>query len=218
MTDFYAELGLEREKKLDEINADLIRLESTWKRREITNPEKATTMLALIIQAKKAFASETSRRTYDSELDGSRRQPEKVDQDKERNGALNRWKEQAQTFYSNGEYDLAKVAVENALSLSSTNDDNDLFSLAAGIYQENDDLKMALTYINRAIVAAPEMSRYYLSKGLIYEQRAIDAMERRGEYAHSDNSFSEAEKNCFESRKMFQLADTKSVLHPRRSV
>lgn len=73
MTDFYAELSIDRDKKIDELNSDLSRLESTWKWREITNPEKATTMLALIIQARKAFASDASRRAYDNDLENSRK-------------------------------------------------------------------------------------------------------------------------------------------------
>ena len=68
MENFYEELGLDRSKRIDEINTELSKLESTWKRREITNPEKATTMLALIIRARKAFASDAARRSYDNEL------------------------------------------------------------------------------------------------------------------------------------------------------
>lgn len=121
MVDYYSELSLGRNKKIDEINVALSRLESTWKRREITNPEKATTMLALIIQARKVFASDASRRAYDKELDGSRRKTEKADPDKERREALDKWKEQARSYYESGQYDLAKIAVEKALSLSGTN-------------------------------------------------------------------------------------------------
>lgn len=203
MTDFYAELSLDRNKKIDELNADLSRLESTWKRREITNPEKATTMLALIIQARKVFASDTSRRAYDKDLDNSHRQPEKADPNRERNEALKKWKEQSESYYESGQYDLAKIAIEKAISLANINGDDDvLFALASDIYRDNGELDTAMSYINRAIVAAPDVSAYYLSKGLIYDHYASAAMEHAG----SGNPVNFR----IEARKIFQLAASKA--------
>lgn len=203
MTNYYEELGLDRRKRIDEINADLSKLESTWKRREVTNPEKATTMLALIIQARKVFASDAARRTYDNDLDNSLKQPEQIDPNKERGESLKKWRDQASSYYASGQYDLAKVAVEKAISLSNVNgDDDSLFALAADIYKDNGDLQTAMSYINRAIVAAPEVSAYYLSKGLIYDQQASVAMQQRG-YGNPASFRAEA-------RKMFQMADIKA--------
>ena len=203
MENFYEELGLDRSKRIDEINTELSKLESTWKRREITNPEKATTMLALIIRARKAFSSDAARRSYDNELADSLKKPEQVDPDKERSESLKKWREQASSYYATGQYDLAKVAVEKAISLSNVNgDDDSLFALAADIYKENGDLQTAMSYINRAIVAAPDVSAYYLSKGLICDQQASAAFQRGG-YGNPVNFRAEA-------RKMFQMADAKA--------
>lgn len=166
IVDYYSELSLDRSKKIDEINMTLSRLESTWKRREITNPEKA-------------------------------------DPDKECREALDKWKEQARPYYESGQCDLAKIAVEKALSLSGTNGDDDVLSaLAADIYNDNGDQNTALEYINRAIVAAPDVSGYYISKGLIYDQNVSTVMQGNG-YGRTVNFRSEA-------RKMFWLAETKA--------
>lgn len=51
MVDYYAELNIDSSLGVDEINKELSKLENTWKRRELTSPEKATKMLALIIDA-----------------------------------------------------------------------------------------------------------------------------------------------------------------------
>lgn len=202
MTDFYTELNLERNKRIDEINIDLSRLESTWKRREITNPEKATTMLALIIQARKVFATDASRRAYDTELENSKRTSETIDPSVERKDTLNKWIEKARSYYSNGQYDLAKAAIENAIPLSDNSNDDALFALAADIYRDNGDLTAAMNYINRAIVAVSDISAYYLSKGLIYDQQASLAAQQAG-YGNSVDLRSEA-------RKMFHLAESKA--------
>lgn len=68
MTDYYTELGLDRNQMTEALNAQLSQLESLWKRRRIANPDKATVMLATIIEARKVFASEESRQAYDAEL------------------------------------------------------------------------------------------------------------------------------------------------------
>lgn len=95
------------------------------------------------------------------------------------------------------------MAVEKAISLSSIDGDDDvLFALAADIYRDNGNLDSAMTYINRAIVAAPDVSAYYLSKGLIYDHQASAAMQRGG-YGNPSNFRAEA-------RKMFQFADVKA--------
>jgi cell surface protein len=202
MVNFYAELGLDKTKRLDELNSDLNRLESTWKRREITNPEKATTMLALIIQARKVFATDGSRRTYDDELSNGNKTPDQVDPRKERDEEITKWKNQAHSYYETRQFDLAKVAVEKALSLFNSNDDDDaLFAMAAEIYNDNGDLNSALSYINRAIVTAPEVSSYYLTKGLIYDQQASSG--------HRYNNRNDIDLRT-EARKMFQLAVAKA--------
>lgn len=200
MTDFYAELNLDRGKTAAEISAELNRLEGAWVQRQIVNPEKATTMLALIIQARKVFATDASRRTYDDELERSRRQPEQVDPNKERSEARYKWEEQARSYYASGQYDLAKVALEKALSFSNVNEDDDaLFALASDIYRANGDLRTAMNYINKAIVAVPDASIYYLVKAVVYSWQASEA-ERH-------NNYNEAAGLRAEACKTAQLAD-----------
>lgn len=80
--------------------------------------------------------------------------------------------------------------------------DDSLFSLAADIYMGNGDLHTAMSFINRAIVAAPEVSAYYVSKGLIYERQASAAMQQGG---YENPAIFRAEE-----RKMFQMAEIKA--------
>lgn len=210
MVDYYSELGLDKSKKLDEINSELNRLESTWKRREITNPEKATTMLALIIQARKVFSSDSSRSAYDDELSRDNKGPEATDSDKARTEEINKWKSQARSYVDSQQFDLAKVAVEKAISMSNANgDDDSLFALAAEIYIDNGDLDFAMTYINRAIVTAPNVSSHYFMKGIIYDQQASSTNYRYGNGGNVDYRT--------EARKMFQMADSKAEQSGDRS-
>lgn len=210
MVDYYSELGLDKSKKLDEINSELNRLESTWKRREITNPEKATTMLALIIQARKVFSSDSSRSAYDDELSRDNKGPEVTDPDKARTEEINKWKSQAKSYDDSRQFDLAKVAVEKAISMSNANgDDDSLFALATEIYIHNGDLDIAMTYINRAIVTAPNVSSHYFMKGIIYDQQASSTNYRYGNGGNVDYRT--------EARKMFQMADSKAEQSGDRS-
>lgn len=65
---YYEALNLDRELSTVEINTELSKLETVWKRREITNPEKAAKMKALIIDARDVFKTDATRRLYDVSL------------------------------------------------------------------------------------------------------------------------------------------------------
>ena len=73
MVNYYEQLNLHKESSIVAINKELSALESTWKRREITNPEKATKMLVLIMDARKIFQSESTKAQYDIELEKARK-------------------------------------------------------------------------------------------------------------------------------------------------
>ena len=197
MMDFYEELGLDRRKSAAEINEDLSKLESTWKRREITNPEKATKMLAMIIDARKAFASETSRQAYDNDLQNNKSQPNVSDPDKERASELSKWKSKAALYVIEKQYDVAKVAIEKALSAANGADDDSLFAMAADIYQRCGGLNTALDYINKAIVLAPNAA-YFITKGFIYASKASLCADRP--------ELGDAEDCCNDAKKTFQRA------------
>lgn len=68
VVDYYEALNLSRNLSTEEINTELSRLETVWKRREITNPEKAAKMNALIIDARNVFKTDAARRAYDVSL------------------------------------------------------------------------------------------------------------------------------------------------------
>ena len=198
MTDFYKELKLDRSKGIEELKNELIKQENIWKQREIYNPEKAVTMLALIEQARAVFASDATRRTYDRELAESQCRPEENDPDEDRREELRKWKVQAESYLESGQYDLAKVAIENALSFSSEIDNDDLYATAARIYLSNNDTAAAMNYINKAIVCAPDVSYYYLLKGFIYDKKA---------YVYEWRSRNETPLSCWsEERKMYHFS------------
>ena len=181
MIDYYTVLNLDRKKRVDEINADLSRLESIWKRREITNPEKATTILAYIIQARKAFASEVSRREYDFELAKSKQKPVDTDPNASRNLQFQKWYADVRSYFDNKQYDLAKTATERALSFYDYSTDNDEFlSLVADVYRMNQNYPTALDYINKAIVTNPQNAMHYILKAGIYRAQA-SSMQSYGE-------------------------------------
>ena len=68
VANYYEVLSLNRSLSTEEINTELSRLETIWKRSEITNPEKAAKMNALIIDARDVFKSDVTRRAYDISL------------------------------------------------------------------------------------------------------------------------------------------------------
>lgn len=155
MIDYYEELSLVKESDIKHIQEELVRLESLWHKREVNSPEKANKMLGLIMDAKKVFASDASRRRYDGDLEVSRREPE--DPDVSRSKSLEKWTKQARTFYNDGQYDLAKASIDRALGYAGSESNNgDLFWLAADIYLENNDLKLSLECINKAIITSPD--------------------------------------------------------------
>ncbi|MBQ2695099.1 hypothetical protein IJG04_00450 [Candidatus Saccharibacteria bacterium] len=175
MTDYYKVLNIDREKHLDEIDAELIRLESIWKRREITSPEKSAIMLSYIFQARQVFSSDATRSKYDKELEASRQEFSSDDFNSKREQSLKKWIDQANSYYSKQQYDLAKVAIEKALSITTMeSDDDSLFVLAAEIFCANNNYDVAIEYINQAIVSAPNISKYYLIKSRLYYAKGFE--------------------------------------------
>ena len=145
MINYYEELSINSKLNLSDIQKELIRLENLWTRRQVTNPEKATEKLALINQAEKAFASDASRRAYDNELERSKANRETLSPEKIAEQEKQKWQKQAEIYYSEQQYDLAKAAIEKALSSSNTNSyDDTIFALAAEIYRECGHLDLAL--------------------------------------------------------------------------
>ena len=178
MTDYYIELGLDRSKNTDEINVKLNHLESIWKRREITSPEKATTMLALIIQARKVFASDTLRRQYDSDLRSNNEKPIETNPAKEREQQFKKWYNDAIAYAKSEQFDLAKTAIDKAYSYYDLESENDVFfSVIADIYRLNRDYTSAIDHINNAIVLNQTDASYYILKAKIMYDRSCSPDE-----------------------------------------
>ncbi|MBQ2695098.1 hypothetical protein IJG04_00445 [Candidatus Saccharibacteria bacterium] len=201
MTNFYNEFGFDPGLSIDQIQNELNKLEATWKRREITNPEKATTMLALIIQAREAFESESSKRRYDRLIDEASKESNSPNTDADNIEQFKRWVHEAENYYSNTEYDLAKSAIEKALQYYNPRDDDDSFySLAAVVYNENRNYQVALDYINKAIIINPQNFMHYVNKGQIYERLA-------GEETHRQPVDTLSTQYYAESRKAWHIAE-----------
>lgn len=197
MTDYYDELKLPPLLSTAELCRELSKLESLWRRREVTNPEKATKMIALIVEAQKKFKDEQSRRDYDLQLDQSKRKSKQFDPNAERLQSFMEWRNKAVSFYDEKQYDLAESALNKALSYMPTDyEDSLFFNQAALIYVDNNDCNAAMDYINKAIIIDSNIPDYYLTKGLVFITLA------NGQYVN----FSDKQTFREKSEKMFLKA------------
>ena len=171
---YYDELGIDSNLNLEEIQKELSKQEALWTRRQVNNPENATEKLALINQARKVFNSETSRFEYDRELKKSKEKPEQVDPNVDRYNNFKRWTDDAQSYFDNKQYDLAKTSLERAISYYDYSSDNDAFmAFAAKTYWNTCDYSLAVDYINKAIVINPKNTYYYILKAGMYMDQAL---------------------------------------------
>ena len=192
MTDFYKVIkNLSPDMSVEEIQKELLAQEGAWRRREISAPEKAQEMLVIINQAKKVFASPSSKAAYDRELENSRRNPVATNPQEERNQQYQKWYRAAVQYENNHQYDLAKTAIENALSYYDPDRVTpDFYCDACKIFRYNKEFQTAMTYINKAIVMSPETPIYYLEKALTYREWYQDP----NDYSKNRESFT-AEEN-----------------------
>jgi len=173
MVDYYAELSIDSNLGVDEINKELSRLENTWKRRELNNPEKATKMLALIIDAREVFKSINDKSRYDRELAESKQPANPADpnqqQKAEKMRAFSEWRDKAVSFHNDKQYDLAQAALESAFSYMPINyEDSFFYNQAALIYVDNNNASAAMDYVNKAIVIDSSNPDFYLTKGFVF--------------------------------------------------
>lgn len=190
MIDYYEELSLVKESDIKDIQEELVRLESLWHKREVNSPEKANKMLGFIMDAQKVFASEALRRKYDRDLENDKKELE--DPNVSRSKSLEKWTTQARMFFSDGQYDLAKASIDRALTyVDSEFNSGDLFQLAASIYLENDDMRLSLECINKAIITSPDWANYYIVKARIYERMSLADQQ----YEKRQNEVNECRNN-----------------------
>ena len=185
MTNYYEELNLNRNASASEIAEELLRLESIWHKREMSRPDVAAQKLALIVQAKKIFSSETGKAQYDRELDASLAEPAPGDPDASRKAQFQKWYGDAVSYYNAGQTDLAKTAIERAAACGANEDDAEFCFTASRIYRNNGDLSIALDQINRAIVNSPDEPEYYIEKGFVLEALQNQAYRNRADNAAS---------------------------------
>ena len=183
MTNFYEELKLERTASASEIAAELVRLESVWHKREMSRPELAAEKLALIVQAKKVFATDASKAQYDRELNAPKKESAPDDPNAARKAQFQKWYSDAINFYNAGQTDLAKTAIERAAGYGVDEDDADFYLKASQIYRNNGELSTALSNINRAIVNNQDEPEYYLEKAFVLEAQQNQAYQHRAENA-----------------------------------
>lgn len=173
MTDYYKELGLERASGTAELNAQLDRQEKLWRRREVTVPEKAVKMLSVIAEARNAFQSDAARSQYEAALDGGE---EQSGQHAGEPSFLDVCKASAREHFENGEYEMAKSILENALPYVPPDcEDDGFFHLAALIYHQERDFKRALDGINMAIIINPAAAEHYITKGKILTELSFES-------------------------------------------
>lgn len=173
MTDYYEELKLSSSLDTAAVYQELSKLESLWRRREVTNPEKAAKMIALIVEAQEKFKDEQSRRSYDLQLEQSKRKFKQFDSNAERLQSFMEWRNKAVSFYDEKQYDLAKAALDKALTyMPADYEDSLFFNQAALIYVDNNDCNVAMDYINKAIIIDSDTPDYYLTKGLVFNTLA----------------------------------------------
>jgi tetratricopeptide (TPR) repeat protein len=165
MTDFYEELYLTRSSELVDIQRILAKQRNDWTNRSVAMPDEASRMLALIDAADAAFATEESRATYDEELASSRVPTVEPDRDAERRANYERFYATAKEYFDTHEYDLAEVAINNALKNAPTDGaDLKLCLLAADTFFELGKYDQSLNYQNQAIVLDPDNPSLYVEK------------------------------------------------------
>lgn len=168
LINYYEELHLSQTAAADDLDFELLRQEKTWRKRELSQPEKAADMIALITDARKAFRSEESKAEYDEALARSQQAPEKEEPDKERNELFEKWLNKAAAFYESGDTDLAEAAMEKALSYyNEKTEDDEFLSRVAQIYFDNGQPDKALSFINKALMINMSNWRYLYLKGAI---------------------------------------------------
>lgn len=173
MVDYYEELGLDRSLGLDDLNRQLSKAESLWKSRRTRVPEKATRMLALIIEAREAFANSASRSEYDRALDISKNNVSGSDDSFSNWEEFSVWRQKAADLNEQQVYDLALLALNRALvSLKGRDADVGFYLLASEIFLNGGDPASAMRYANEALLMAPDSYEPHYKKAMVYKALA----------------------------------------------
>lgn len=170
MTNYYEELGLSKESNVEGIGEELTRQESLWRHREVNQPEKSTKMLSLIFEARKIFANEDSRRKYDEALEKEGRPDGAADSSAAKKEEFQKYFNRIQEYYSDKQFDMAKLALEKALALEEYDPDEnhvDLYRFATDIYFSSNMFSQAMEFANKALLANPDDLTNYEKKAVV---------------------------------------------------
>ena len=203
MINFYEVLtDLKPDMSLNEIHAELIRQEKVWIKRQINNPEKATKMLAYLIDAKKVFETEDSRKEYDRQLAESQKTPLGDDPKAEAIRQHREWIDKAIDFIENqNQKDLALQAYEKAMSFyqPDTATDSTSYLVGAMIYERMNDFRAAVQCINQGILLSPKntpMHDIKIRDLLILAMKEAD--DTQGRNLGSRNSYYQAAEEAIQ--------------------
>lgn len=204
MTNYYEEItGINAGMSVEQINIELVKQERMWHQREINNPEKATKMLALIIDAKEVFKTESAKAAYDRDLANSYKITDEADGKTANKELYQQWKKKADDFASRGELDLAKTAYEKALMYEEPDSyDYDFLDTGIRLYRalgDNGDrecYETALRIVNKGILLSDDPAIFYSFKETIYENKL------RYRVGDPSENFNEAVKAYREEEKL----------------
>ncbi len=163
---YYEVLNIDRALSTEEIKDSLLRLEATWQQRVIQMPEKAQEMLKYLAEAKAIFANDNSRNDYDTDLDGKSIQSPDND-NKAKESEFKEYCERIKEYLDSKQYDLAKMALDQALALEEYDSDKTHFYLyydATEVYLNNGMYEEALSISNRNVFLNPNESLAYYKK------------------------------------------------------
>ena len=206
---FYEEItGLDPEMTLEEIKGELLRQEKVWIKRQITAPEKATKMLAVLIDAKKAFADETSRRAYDKELAESKNPPPAADPLAARRAEFYEWIEKTNQYLNQeNQVDMAGQAFEKALSCYTPcrKEEAGLYLYGVDICNSRQNYEGALRYINQGLMLDDtSMILYWAKTRCVCLLALLETQPEQGAHLGRENSYCAiAHETC---RKALSLA------------
>jgi tetratricopeptide (TPR) repeat protein len=118
--------------------------------------------MSMLEQAQKVFSSENSRIRYDKELSDSLK---RIDPNDERKENFQRYYNQAKEYYNSRNYDLAKTAIDRALSYVNRDKlDSSVFCNASKINTHTLNFNSAIEYANQAIVVDSDNYLGYSAK------------------------------------------------------
>ena len=201
---FYEELNLDESFSIEEIQDELSRLENLWNHRLVSSPEKASAMLELISEAYDVFKNENTKQEYDDILNGNGIDEHEEERETAIADKLISYLK-AKSYYDNGEYDLAYLAIKEGLQkLEGTETDVLVLETASSILVQKKEYRAAIDYLNQALFVAvdDQFGRLYFARGyaLLKLAATINDPQELSEYLESAkksffNSIQYAEKS-----------------------